>query len=303
MTTPPTAPESRAARLAIVTVTYSPGRTIGDLLDSIPAATSRNPEIYISDNGSTDGAIEAALERHPHVRVLWNRENLGYGRAINRAVSQMSDDIDWVLIVNPDSRFAPSSIDTLLDAASSDASAGSAGPLIVSELDEPYPSARAVPTVGLGMFHGVLAGVWPRNPWSARYRGDDVLARGERTYAGWLSGACVLVRRDAFRQVGGFDDRYFMYFEDVDLGTSLGKAGWRNLYVPDAKVVHIGATTASRYRERTLRAHHESAYRYIAKTHPEWWWAPLRGVVRAGLGLRLKLALRRAKAERAKPTD
>jgi N-acetylglucosaminyl-diphospho-decaprenol L-rhamnosyltransferase len=273
--------------LAIVTVTYSPGEMLERLLASVPTATRMKPLVVLSDNGSTDGSIEPALERHPFAQVLRNGDNLGYGGAVNAAARTLSDEVGWILVVNPDSRFTPGSVDELLRVIRSDDRIGSVGPLIVSEQGVPYPSARQLPSLRTGILHAVLAGVWPGNPWSTRYRQDDVVARGEQVTTGWLSGACVLVRRSAFEQVGGFDDRFFMYFEDVDLGKQLGDAGWENVYVPSAKVVHVGATTASRYPSRTQRAHHESAYLYMAKKYPQWWLAPVRWAIKAGLAVRL----------------
>jgi N-acetylglucosaminyl-diphospho-decaprenol L-rhamnosyltransferase len=273
--------------LAIVTVTYSPGEMLEQLLASVPAATATDPIVVLSDNGSTDGTIEPALKRYPFARAAYNGDNLGYGRAVNAATAGLPEDIGWILVVNPDSRLAPGSVDELLRVIRSDDGIGAVGPLIVSEHGVPYPSARQLPSLRTGILHAVLAGVWPGNPWSTRYRQDDVVARGEQVTTGWLSGACVLVRRTAFEQVGGFDDRFFMYFEDVDLGKQLGDAGWKNVYVPSAKVMHVGATTASRFPSRTQRAHHESAYLYMAKKYPQWWLAPVRWAIKAGLAVRL----------------
>lgn len=281
--------------LAIITVTYSPGAMLELLLASIPAATATNPQVVLSDNGSTDGSIEAAVSRHPFATIVRNEGNLGYGRAVNAAARDLPADVGWILVVNPDSSFTPGSVDELLRVIRTDEHIGSVGPLIVSETGAPYPSARQLPSLRTGILHAVLAGVWPNNPWSTRYRQDDVVARGAQVSTGWLSGACVLVRRSAFEQVGGFDDRFFMYFEDVDLGKQLGDRGWKNVYVPSSKVVHVGATTASRYPSRTQRAHHESAYLYMAKKYPQWWLAPVRVAIKAGLAVRLWSIMRKVR--------
>lgn len=93
-----------------------------------------------------------------------------------------------------------------------------------------------MPSLIRGGMHAVLGPFWPRNPWTTAYR-QERLEPSERP-VGWLSGSCLLVRRSAFGQVGGFDERYFMYMEDVDLGDRLGKAGWLSVYVPSAEVLH-----------------------------------------------------------------
>src|SRR5690606_10093760 len=105
------------------------------------------------------------------------------------------------------------------------------GPRVLNEDGTTYPSARAVPSLRTGVGHALFTNLWTANPWSRRYR-DDLAPADEARDAGWLSGSCVLVRRRAFDELGGFDEGYFMYFEDVDLGYRLGKAGYRNVYEP-----------------------------------------------------------------------
>jgi N-acetylglucosaminyl-diphospho-decaprenol L-rhamnosyltransferase len=96
--------------------------------------------------------------------------------------------------------------------------------------------------------------------------------------------------------VDGFDARYFMYFEDVDLGERLGLAGWRNVYVPSAEVVHVGGASTGKpeVSARMAAAHHESAYRYLSEKYPGARWAPLRAALKAGLEVRHRLVTRSA---------
>ena len=131
---------------------------------------------------------------------------------------------------------------------------------------------------------------WPSNPWTAAYRYE----RGTPTEGsvGWLSGSCLLLRRKAFDAVDGFDPAYFMYFEDVDLGDRLGRAGWPSIYVPAAEVVHTGGHSTERNRDRMTVAHHQSAYRYLSTRYRGARWAPVRLALRAGLGARSMLARR-----------
>jgi N-acetylglucosaminyl-diphospho-decaprenol L-rhamnosyltransferase len=186
----------------------------------------------------------------------------------------------------------PGSIDTLIEAARRWPRAGSLGPLIRDPDGTVYPSARHVPGLASGAGHAILGTVWPSNPWTVRYRQQDEQI-SERP-VGWLSGSCLLLRRAAFDSVQGFDSRYFMYMEDVDLGDRLGRAGWLNVYVPSAEVVHDKGHVAGRHPELMLPAHHRSAYRFQADRHPHWWQAPLRVILRAGLAVRSKLAVRSA---------
>ena len=164
------------------------------------------------------------------------------------------------------------------------------GPLIHTPEGLVYPSARRLPSLGPGIGHALCGWWWPTNPWTAAYRVETTVPV-ERT-AGWLSGSCLLLRRDAFDAVGGFDPGYFMYFEDLDLGDRLGAAGWHNVYVPSAVVLHTGGHATSRDAARMATEHHRSAWRYLSRRYAGWRWLPVRVVLRVGLWLRAFLASR-----------
>jgi len=284
----------------VVTVTYSPGEHLRRFFQTLQTATDRPVQVIMADNGSVDGAPEAAEREFDGARLLRTGGNIGYGGAINMAIAQADPEAEFVLVANPDVEWTPGSIDELLAAAARWPRAGALGPM-VTELDGTvYPSARAVPGLADGAGHALLGKVWPRNPWTLRYRQDDQ-APSERP-VGWLSGSCLLLRRTAFDAVDGFDSRYFMYMEDVDLGDRLGRAGWLNVFVPSARVIHDKGHAAGRHPETMLPAHHRSAYRFQADRHPHRWQAPLRGALWLGLTVRSKVAVaaarRRLAAER-----
>lgn len=278
----------------MVTVTYFSGDYLGTFLRSLAEATTARPQVIIADNGSTDGAPEAAERDNDHVTLLRTGGNIGYGGAINRAVAEIDPAIEFIVIANPDIEWLPGSLDELLAAADRWPRAGALGPLIREPDGSVYPSARRVPDLVSGTGHAVLGTVWPSNPWTAAYRGDEEDPSAERA-AGWLSGSCLLVRRKAFDAIDGFDSRYFMYMEDVDLGDRLGRAGWLNVFIPAAEVIHTKGHTAGRNPEKMLPAHHRSAYRFQADRNPGLLRAPLRLALRAGLAVRSKLAVRSAK--------
>jgi N-acetylglucosaminyl-diphospho-decaprenol L-rhamnosyltransferase len=275
--------------LGVVTVTYSPGDTLERFLDSLAKATTRPVRVVLADNGSTDGVPEEAGQR-PGVRFLPTGGNLGYGGGANRGVAALPPEVEWVVVANPDIEWAPNSLDTLLDAAARWPRGGAFGPLIRQPDGAVYPSARLLPSLGRGIGHGSLGRLWPDNPWTRAYRQSDTEVT-ERT-SGWLSGSCMLLRRAAFEAVGGFDERYFMYFEDVDLCDRLGKAGWQNVYVPGAEVTHIGGHATARSSAKMLAAHHRSAYQYLADRHTGPQWAPVLAGIKAALAVRLKLETR-----------
>ncbi|RUR01336.1 glycosyltransferase family 2 protein [Labedella endophytica] len=280
-----------AGRVLVVTVTYNSGDHLTSFLDSLAGASTGDLRVVISDNGSTDGAPQReSAARGGDVRVLENAENLGYGKAVNRAAAGATE--DWILIVNPDVVMHPGSIDDLVAEAAARPEVGVVGPRILDGEGNTYPSARPLPRLFLGIGHGVLSTVAPNNPWSRRYRPADLAAVDHPFDTGWLSGACLLVRRDVFEAIGGFDDAFFMYFEDVDLGRRIGQAGYLCRYTPAAVVTHVGAHSTSHASTAMIRAHHRSAYTYVARVYPGTRWAPVRLALRLGLAARSRLTTR-----------
>lgn len=288
------------APLAVVTVTYSPGKYLASFLDSLEDATAQGAFVMLADNGSTDGVPQQEAQRE-NVEFLDTGGNVGYGGGMNagvRALRARRDageiDSEFVLLSNPDVTFSPGSIDRLLECARDWPQAGAVGPRIVEPDGSNYPSARAVPNLWTGIGHALFSYIWPSNPWTKSYQHNSDMDI-QRT-AGWLSGSCVLVRWDAFDAIGGFDERYFMYLEDVDLGDRLARAGYDNVYCPEAVITHAKGHSTQAHSSAMLVAHHESAYRFQADRHPHWWQWPVRLALRVGLKARALVVLARAKA-------
>lgn len=272
--------------VGVVVVAYHSAGTIDAMLSSLSLATTRPLDVVVVDNSPADDGTAALVESHG-ARLVLARDNPGYGTAVNRGAAQLDAELEWLVVANPDLRAEPGAIDLLLAAEAHAERVGSLGPLIRDESGTPYPSARKLPSLRTGIGHALFVRVWAANPWTRRYRNDREIR--ERT-AGWLSGAFLLLRRQAFEQIGGFDERYFMYFEDVDLGRRLGLAGWNNLYVPTAVVVHTGAASTRLDARPMIRAHHRSAYLYLAEKYHAWYLWPLRVALRVGLWVRGRLA-------------
>ncbi|MEZ5212739.1 glycosyltransferase family 2 protein [Gordonia sp. (in: high G+C Gram-positive bacteria)] len=302
---PDAARPADAGAVAVVTVTYSSGEYLHNFLRTLDGATTRPVQVVIADNGSTDGAPERAAAEHSNVTLIHTGGNLGYGGGMNRGVAEVEPGVEFVVIANPDVEWTPGSLDALLAAARRWPRAGALGPLITEPDGTVYPSARRVPDLVSGSGHAILGTVWPGNPWTVAYRNenDDATERP----VGWLSGSCLLVRRAAFDSVDGFDSRYFMFMEDVDLGDRLAKAGWLNVFVPDARVMHAKSHSVSKHPERMLTAHHDSAYRFQADRHRGARWAPVRWALRGGLAVRRRIAvaaaLRELRAAEPQSTD
>ena len=318
-------------RLRIVTVAFNPGEELALWAESVGEATHRAADVVIVDNG-TDAEMVDAVGRIYGAAVLRPGRNLGYGTAVNRGVKALRErsagtaapdpsagsfggrpfnaqglagnaqgsaggeglfdlrDSEWIVVVNPDVVFLPDAIDKLIAAAAAWPRGGAFGPLVRDRAGTVYPSARKFPRLVSGVGHALLVGVWPNNPFSRAYRENADATRAH--VVDWLSGSCLLLRREAFDAVGGFDESYFMFFEDTALGEQLASAGWQSVFVPDAEVVHDQGASWRNKPENMIRAHHRSAARYLDGVYSKPWQAPLRWALRAGLKAREELLVR-----------
>ena len=266
-----------------VVVSYGSDEEIVPFLSSLRDACAEPIEVVVADNLPSEGDV-ASIATTAGARYLALPANPGYGGAVNAAVRTLSPSVEWVLVSNPDVVFEPGSVDALIDSARRDTRIGSIGPRILNSDQTVYPSAREVPTIRNGVGHALFGRVWPSNPWTRRYHAaaETSLPRD----AGWLSGACLLVRRKAFEDIGGFDEEYFMYFEDVDLGYRLAHAGWRNRYEPAGTVIHTGGTSTARSSSAMVREHHRSAERFIRSRYSSVPALPIRAVLLTSLRVR-----------------
>jgi N-acetylglucosaminyl-diphospho-decaprenol L-rhamnosyltransferase len=286
MTTQTSAPSN----VAIITVSYNSSAQLSDFLASATKSVASPSQITVVDNNSADIAVTEKLTKKLGANLLKLEKNVGYGAAVNKAVPALPQELSTLLVCNPDSELNTEAVVALAKAVT-DSSVGVAGPRIYNEDGSVYPSARAIPSIRNGVGHALFANIWPSNPWTKSYLSEAHL-QNTTVPTGWVSGACLAIRKDLFTQVGGFDDNYFMYFEDVDLGYRTGKFGFTNLYVPEVSITHIGGESTKAIKKTMLRIHHESAMHFIQVKYKGFLWAPVRGVIRIGLALRFWLQAR-----------
>ncbi len=271
----------------VLVVTYQSSADLPWFLDSLPAMVG---EIKINliavDNASTDGSADLLADRAKI--LLRNGRNVGLTRAINQAAAV--SDAEWLLVVNPDTRLVHGSIAALIRTAMDTEVAGAIGPRIRDLDGNDYPTGRRFPSVIGGALHALLGAVWPNNPATRAYHHQD-RPTNSPTVVDWISGACMLIRREAFDAVGGFDTSYFMYFEEVDICLRLARAGWRVVLDPQAEIVHReGGSTRSRPFRKVLN-HHRSALRFFCRQHEHDRWIWFTPLVAAGLAVRALLSL------------
>jgi N-acetylglucosaminyl-diphospho-decaprenol L-rhamnosyltransferase len=287
-------PPPSAAAVAVVLVTYQSARDLAMCLGSLERAAGPHPlEVVVVDNASTDASVEIA--RSYGAKVLENHANQGLSRAINTGVAVAG--APWLLVANPDTWLSPGSLRRLLATAAADPRIGCVGPHLANPDGSDYPTGRRFPSLLMGAAHAALAPVWPDNPATRWYHMAGV-DRSRPLEVDWVSGACMLLRRQAFEEIGGFDPGYFMYFEEMDACLRLRRAGWRVVFDPLAEVKHVvgGSTSSAPYRK--VVHHHASALRFYCRRYagdPRLVLAPL---VAAFLTLRGAASLARTALER-----
>ena len=259
---------------AAVVVNYEAGPLLLACVESLLADTSAGtPEVVVVDNGSRDGSLDAVRLARPAVRVVEPAANVGYAAAANRGTAVTSAPV--VAVCNPDLELRAGTAAALLGRFAAEPDLAAIGPALRNPDASLYPSARAHASSTDALGHALLGRVWPRNRFTRRYRQLDADWTAPRD-VDWVSGAAVFLRRAAIDSVGGWDERYFMYMEDVDLCWRLRRLGWRVAYDPGGEAVHFqGASTAGR-PYRMIVEHHRSVYRFAARRWrgPRRLWLP-----------------------------
>ena len=242
----------------VVVVTHQSAAWIGPCLASLVGQEGLGM-IVVVDAGSTDDTAGAVrLYVSAGVRWLGLGVNAGFGSAANRGVAATS--AESVLILNPDLVVEPGCVHRLGMTLHSDNRLAIVGPTIRDFDGTPYPSARSFPHLSDAIGHGLIGLFWKENPWSKRYLWPG------RTE--WISGTALLVRRQPFEAVGGFDEDYFMYVEDVDLAWRLAKKGWAVAIDPEANVRHAIGGSSESAPYKMIVAHHRSLWRFaVGTTH------------------------------------
>jgi N-acetylglucosaminyl-diphospho-decaprenol L-rhamnosyltransferase len=244
-------------RVAAVVVDYDAGDLLGACVRSLLDDGVRH--VVVVENGEV-AAARRALGGLTVPLVVTGR-NLGYGAGANRGIAA-SGDSEYVLVCNPDLRVHPGAVERLTAALDAHPDWAIVGPRIVDPAGEEYPSVRRFPSMVDAAGHALVALVRPDNRFSRRYR-DHVGAEARRV--DWVSGACFCARRSALEELGGFDEAYFMFAEDIDLCWRAHRAGWGVGVEPHAGVTHVQGVSRRRHPYRMLVAHHRSALRFEAR--------------------------------------
>ncbi|MGQ9918983.1 MAG: glycosyltransferase family 2 protein [Bryobacteraceae bacterium] len=254
-------------RLAALIITHNSEACVRSCLDSCLRHAGAFPEgILVIDNASTDSTCTAVAE-FPHVRLIANPENRGFAAAVNQGMRELAH-AEAVLVLNPDVELI-SSPTLLAETLENHPQAGAAGGLLLGPGGAPQRGflLRRLPTPAALCFEILgLNRLWPSNPVNRRYRALDVPL--DRTATGLQPpGACLLVRREAWAAVSGFDESFHpVWFEDVDVARRLLAAGWNTLSCPAFRASHLGGHSVLQTAwEQRQRNWYSGLIRYVSK--------------------------------------
>lgn len=245
-------------------------------------------DLIVVDHDTQEASAQRIRQRHPDAHLVASADNRGFGAGMNRGARET--DAAYLLLINPDAIVEGPIVETLKAMLDQHADVAIVGPLVREHDGTIQASARRFPGVStvLGGRSTWLTRVLPGNRLTSRnlLTGPDVR---EPLTVDWVSGACMLVRRAAFDAIGGFDEGFFLYWEDADLCRRLRDAGWRTVYHPGVEVHHVTGQSSRHAPMASERAFHESVFHYFLKhtRPPARWSAPL-----VWLALRLRLAMK-----------
>jgi N-acetylglucosaminyl-diphospho-decaprenol L-rhamnosyltransferase len=228
--------------LSAILVSYRTRDLLANCLRDL-ARISTPHEVIVVDNASPDGSADMVAQRFPGIQLVRNRRNVGFARAVNQVLPACRG--RYTLLLNPDTSFEPTALDTLVGVLDGDESIGAAGPAIRHPGDRlKVLSAGRQPTVWRLLTHATgLSRLSRRIPALEGF----YLVRGihddRQRDVEWLTGACLLVRTSIVRSLGGLTERWFMYAEDLELSRRIRLAGYRLVHVPQAQLLHdMGAS-------------------------------------------------------------
>lgn len=269
------------ADLTIVVINYNARDFLKHCLDSLfKNGPSGDLKVIVVDNNSSDGSRQLVKEKFPQAELSDNEQNLGYAGAANYALRQIYT--KYVLLLNSDTEIFPGSIERLLDFAETKPKAAVIGPMLVNADGTLQYSCRQFPSFLVGTMHALLSPIFPSNPFTRSYQLETWGHKEERE-VDWVSGAALLLRTEAAREVSLFDEDYFMYVEDMDLCWRLKQANWKIYYLPRAKILHHIGQSSRLESSRMVVEHHKSIYRFNSKIYQGFPRIILRYIIAAGL--------------------
>ncbi|MCA1818302.1 MAG: glycosyltransferase family 2 protein [Acidobacteria bacterium] len=252
-------------QLSVIIVTYNSARHLPVCLESL-GEHLRNVEyeVCVVDNASDDGTVALARAAGGRTRVVRNDRNLGFSAAVNTGLRSTSG--RYCMWLNPDAMIVGGDVSELLRHFEEEPEVGIIGPQVLNADGSVQLSCRSFPSYNTAFFnrYSLLTRLFPTNRYSRTYLHTDWDHRKLRE-VDWVSGACLLHRRALLDDVGGLDEQFFMYIEDIDFCLRASRAGWKVHYHPALRVLHHIAGSSRQVPFSMIVELHKSIWRYYAK--------------------------------------
>lgn len=249
----------------IIIVNYNSTEYLVKCIESIyHHLDSARINIFVEDNESNN-TIEVVEKKFREVTIQRNTKNLGFGAAINKALRKCK--APYVVLLNPDTILPDGSLKKAVEYLSMNNRVGVIGPRIYEHDGSIQGSARRFPTLWTSIFgrKSPLTKLFPQNPITKREFICFDCVNNEDIDVDWVSGACMIIRRKAIQQISGFDERFFLYWEDTDLCKRIKEAGWRIVYFPKAQIYHSVGKSSETRAIRSIFHFHRSCFRLFVK--------------------------------------
>lgn len=264
--------------LSVIIVNWNVKELLRDCLQSLLEAGKSAPplttELIVVDSASTDGSPQMVRHEFPQVQLIASDKNLGYARGNNTGANAARG--RYLFLLNPDTVVKPNALNQLVNYMDTHPAVGAVGPQLLWPNGTIQSSRRRLPTLSSLFWESTLLGQWfPHNRHARRYHMLDVSPNRPHR-VDWVVGAAVLIRREAWQQVGPIDETFFMYFEETDWCHRCARAGWQIHYLPKAQVIHYeGKSSEQVVAARTVRFQ-RSKLRYAQKYFGPGWALALR---------------------------
>lgn len=248
-------------RLSVIIVNYNTRDMTLRCLEALyPCLDGVDAEVLLVDNASSDGSVSAIREAFPAVRITANEKNLGFGAANNLAMARCSGEM--ILLLNSDAFPHAGSIEALILALESRPALGAVGPRLLNADGSLQRSCHRFPTPVRAWLENLwISALFSRHPVLGDYRRWD---HDEEREVDFVIGACLLIRREVYERVGGFDEAFFMYSEETDWQLRMRHAGWKIGFTPTATVTHLGGASSAPER---LNPHFFESLDYYERKH------------------------------------
>ncbi|MCX7761739.1 MAG: glycosyltransferase [Candidatus Kryptonium sp.] len=275
--------------LSIIIVNYNVKDFLENALISIRNATAGlNTEIFVVDNASEDGSVEMIRQKFPDVKLIANSENLGFAKANNQALKLAKG--KYILLINPDTIVQEDTFKILISFFETHPECGMAGCKVLNP-DGTLQLAcrRSFPTPWVAFTKMVgLSALFPKSKIFGRYN-LTYLDPNEITEVDAVSGSFMMIRREIYEQVGGLDEDFFMYGEDIDWCYRIKKAGWKIYYVPLTQIIHFKGESTRRSNLDEIRIFYDAMKIFVKKHYKEF--ALLGLILRVGIIVRGLIAM------------